>query len=939
MRNLVKLFLALVMAGFCAEVACAQTTTVTAAAGSIAIGSSPIASGTAVFVPVDGNGNGIVVTKSGGGLSLPANSPATSSDPIGFSCTITAGAITGGCSVPDAGTSSPSGFAYNITIADTSTGNLTSGQYAKLTQVHNVTGSTWPLDHYSPLASVSIAGLFTATQGIGPPTGTAPNGAFYTDTTIPTSPVFYEGVNGAWAQISIPAGSGSITFGTTAGTSAQGNDSRITGAAQKAANLSDLASATSARANLGLGSAAVSAASAFDAAGAATTAQAAAIASAASTSLQRANNGSDIASVTAFRSNLTLNPFNTGNVVGPGAGSSLWYTAAESGGSTIDTVQGFVTYWLPTASSTIQVEFGNTGQIGETTCGPNMIIDAAIQYPVDGQNVPLFFNGARNVTISPCGSAISDPIAIDTTATSQLVQVRYRAARASTDSTVFQANWVFGLTVGSTMLAPYTTTKTGGAWDAAEELRTRTVADGVMTSGSAVLTSATAAFVAQDGGQTITVNGAGASGANLATTILTVTNATTVTLSTSAGTTVSGATVSIVPADKTLSGTIITGTAGGRVAYAPHALFAKPTGNVKTVGLVGDSITFGTGSSTTALLSNMGSWAVQSLNQSGVSAGLATAIATAIPYTNESMPGETALNISTTTKHTSRFSLLARDKYILGILGANDFVSGGETAVQMEAYLTIIATNESQRGSLPYYGTIPPRNLSTDGYLTLANQTPNPADAIRVAYNSWLRDGAPTSDSTGLPVAVGSSVSTTNRSVYYIGGVAQINPTSGVATASGPHPVYNLALGGGNPFAGIFEFANIVESSFNSGIWKVDPGVTTVTGCSMTAASNVLTCTGGAFTSGIVNTIIAVPGAGASGVADVAFVTAFTSATVVTLGIPASTTVSGVSVTVDACVQTSTSCGRFTQDGTHPSPRGHHDIGVVVGSMVAGWTF
>ena len=66
-----------------------------------------------------------------------------------------------------------------------------------------------------------------------------------------------------------------------------------------------------------------------------------------------------------------------------------------------------------------------------------------------------------------------------------------------------------------------------------------------MTASSAVLTSATAAFVSGDAGSTIIVEGAGAAGAALVTTILTYTDATHVTLNASASTTVITAQTSI----------------------------------------------------------------------------------------------------------------------------------------------------------------------------------------------------------------------------------------------------------------------------------------------------------------------------------------------------------------------------------------------------------
>lgn len=65
--------------------------------------------------------------------------------------------------------------------------------------------------------------------------------------------------SGAGTTASNPSGANvqvDVNYGTSANTAAQGNDSRITGAAQKASNLGDLADAAASRSNLGLGTAA-----------------------------------------------------------------------------------------------------------------------------------------------------------------------------------------------------------------------------------------------------------------------------------------------------------------------------------------------------------------------------------------------------------------------------------------------------------------------------------------------------------------------------------------------------------------------------------------------------------------------------------------------------------------------------------------------------------
>jgi hypothetical protein len=83
---------------------------------------------------------------------------------------------------------------------------------------------------------------------------------------------------------------------------------------------------------------------------------------------------------------------------------------------------------------------------------------------------------------------------------------------------------------------------------------------------------------------------------------------------------------------------------------------------------------------------------------------------------------------------------------------------------------------------------VTPVSTSTNGWTTTAGQTTHGNNAQRVAFNNWLRDGAPI-DGAGAPLAVGAT-----------------------GTRAGQP---------GHPLAGYFETADTMETARNSGIWKM----------------------------------------------------------------------------------------------------------------------
>lgn len=616
----------------------------------------------------------------------------------------------------------------------------------------------------------------------------------------------------------------------------------------------------------------------------------------------------------------------------PIAGTSHYGVDAENGGATIDTVQGFVSYLVPYPSTDLSLVYINAQQISET-CGPAGTITSSIEYPPDSGNFrQVFFDGQPSVNIAPCGIAKADKMAIETTATAQTVRSRTLFKRSSTDSTVIVGNWAYGNIIDSAgNMTPYTTTTAGGHWDGVEELTTRTVTDGVCTASSAVLTSATAAFTAQDAGQNIVVSGCGAAGATLPTTIATVTNATTVQLATTATTAATGVSVAITPKDKTMGGTIYDG-AGRIFGYAPYALFGKQVnGPTKAIGCVGDSITAFAGDNVHGTWCPVSaSYQNQLLNVANLTPQYGTIMNVQMPYINEGMSGEYYLNLAKPTIHTTRYAFLDNLKVAFVQLGTND-IANGESLAQMQTSAITVWQQIAAHGPKEFVGTIPPRTGSTDFFLTTQNQTfaypleePN-----RVILNTWLRDGAPLNCPAMTAAAAGSTGANIVRVPYYdLTGKKITGLSSGTACV--------------HPLTGTVEMADGVESGRNTGKWNVDPRNVTYTGCNIAAGVNgTITCSsGGIFQSWYNFVQAALYGAGTSG-GNLTGQLIYQSPTTMTFNGTVPTACTNCTITLSAVGNPNNvqNYGPYTSDGIHPSAKAMPLFSQGVAGIIAGFTW
>jgi hypothetical protein len=107
------------------------------------------------------------------------------------------------------------------------------------------------------------------------------------------------------------------------------------------------------------------------------------------------------------------------------------------------------------------------------------------------------------------------------------------------------------------------------------------------------------------------------------------------------------------------------------------------------------------------------------------------------------MPGETAQSYATTSLSAGRDATIKGAKIAIVQYAMND-IRGTRTTTQLEADLTTIYTKLRTAGFSEIYGvTCEPYTASTDNWLTTANQTPAGMSATtRPAVNNWIRGKA-----------------------------------------------------------------------------------------------------------------------------------------------------------------------------------------------------
>lgn len=330
------------------------------------------------------------------------------------------------------------------------------------------------------------------------------------------------------------------------------------------------------------------------------------------------------------------------------------------------------------------------------------------------------------------------------------------------------------------------------------------------------------------------------------------------------------------PADAA-DGTGALGTLGG-VLFGAISITGTPASPVPFLGFLGDSIPAGTGCTADVVAGN------------SYLGFLERAIKNSFPWISATRAGYQYANIGINSRAMALFGSHAVTT-VIDELGRNDIASG--TALAALQALAISTWNAlAQRGIRVFKTTITPISTSsTDGYTSVNNQTVTNAgwETVRVAFNAWLRAGAPIV--AGVAVAIGTS--------------------GALLMSQAGHPLY-----------GIIEVSDAVESVRDSGKWRVGPNARVINDASIAGGTRTLTSASANFTSADIGTGVFITGPGVAGADLATKIGTVTNATTVVLvqGGGASTTVSGAAMRI----------GGVTGDGVHPNDGGATLAGVPV---------
>jgi len=363
----------------------------------------------------------------------------------------------------------------------------------------------------------------------------------------------------------------------------------------------------------------------------------------------------------------------------------------------------------------------------------NIKIAASLEYP-SSFITPLTFSGQFTITLTPGMQILSDPSAIDLPAGA----VCYvRTTFIQTGGLNFPQNWVTQYGAGGE--GGQLGDSVGGVIDSA-------------TNASPIVIGTVGGSHNANTGDTITIGACTGNTAANGTWVVTKIDSSHFSLNGSTGNgayNVSSGT--FIGTDLSLNGSCYMQGSGGTFVYGPSSVYGSiaPTALPLTAGIIGDSIAAGSGDSN-------GGWILRGLGATG-------AYNTCnLPVVNAALPGTTATEfVGNTVGGYNVYGYSARRRirtlgcsYIFCNFGTNDLFGSGRTLAQLQADMLSIAISAQARGSRFIASTILPRTTSpVDFWATTTNQTKLAAEPLRVAYNTWLRGGAPIV--SGSPVTVG----------------------------------------------------------------------------------------------------------------------------------------------------------------------------------------